>query len=120
MSILTALLATAHAEPPPPDLGALAGHERRTGTWMTAGGLVAAGGGVAIMSVGRGRSGEISTESLLESDLRSVGGGILLIGGITSTIIGVQHFAEAHSLRREERGLTLSILPTRVSLSGRF
>lgn len=117
-TVLTA--AWAAPLPPPVDLAAQERHERKTGIWMTTTGVLLAGGGVAVMSVGRGDPADISEETLLVSDLRSAGGAALLLGGITTTVIGTTHLAEARTLRREQRGLTFTFGGNHLALSGRF
>jgi hypothetical protein len=92
---------------------------RRSGTWLTVGGLAAVAGGVSVMTIGRGKPGELSEETLLVSDVRSLSGGLLLIGGITTAIVGANHLAEARAIRREQ-GLALSVTPSRLALVGWF
>lgn len=120
--MILSLLSAAWAAPAPPpiDLAEELRRERKLGIGYVAGGLVAAGGGVAIMSVGRGDPADISEETLIVSDLRSAGGAALLVGGVTATIIGASHLAEARSLRREQERLSVSIGWSSVALTGRF
>jgi hypothetical protein len=112
----------AAAAPPPvvPDPEAELHRYRSRGAVLTTIGAVSVGGGFALMSVGRGRSGEISSETQLESDLRSAGGGFLMIGGAAGLILGIRDLNEAHAIRREQKALTLTVGPDRLVLAGRF
>jgi hypothetical protein len=112
----------AAAAPPPPviDLEVERHRYQTRGAVLTTLGAVSAAGGFSLMSIGRGRSGEISTETQLESDLRSGGGAALLIGGAAGLILGVRDLNEAHAIRREQKALTLTVGPDRLVLAGRF
>lgn len=112
----------AAAAPPPPVIDPEVERQRyqRRGAVLTTIGAVSVAGGFSIMTIGRGRPGEISTETQLVSDLRSGGGAALLLGGATALILGVRDLNEAHAIRREQKALTLTVGPDRLVLAGRF
>ncbi|MEQ1572254.1 MAG: hypothetical protein ABMA64_41905 [Myxococcota bacterium] len=73
---------------------------RRSGSWATAGGATSLVAGVLVLSVGR-PPGELSDETQSVSDLRGLSGGVLLVGGLTSGLIGLNHLSESRAWREQ-------------------
>lgn len=72
----------------------------RTGAVELGVGLAALSTGVAVMLVGRGEPGAISTETQLTADLKSAGGAALLIGGFTTALVGGNTLGRARGYRK--------------------
>src|SRR5262245_19987252 len=73
------------------------------GTIEVAAGSAAIVGGVALLFVGRGNAGEISTESNGWHDARTIGGSVLILAGATTLAIGVDSLSRAGRLREQEQ-----------------
>jgi hypothetical protein len=122
MGLLWTLL-TARAEPPPlPRAPEELLQDARRLTWtggleLGAGaGLLA--GGVVVMLVGRGEPGSISTETQATSDIRSIGGATMLIGGLAFTLVGGNALSRASALREQAHSLQVTLGPG--GLQGQF
>lgn len=94
-------MSSAWAADPAVDADTRARQLNRTGAIEVTAGVAALASGVTVMLVGRGVPGEISTESQRTSDLKSVGGAVLLIGGFTTTLVGGNTLGKAHALREQ-------------------
>lgn len=113
------LATLAQASPPDPEALtpeaalARARNLQRAGLLEITAGTAATAGGLVVMLVGRGPPGEISTETQAVSDLRSIGGSSLLLGGLLTTLVGGDTLGRAKTARETARALSVSaILPT--------
>ncbi|MEQ1503516.1 MAG: hypothetical protein ABMB14_14865 [Myxococcota bacterium] len=91
-----------------------------TGALEVVGGAGAVAGGLVVLLVGRGAPGEVSTESQAVSDARSVGGSLLLISGLASTLVGVNQLQKAHTLRVRQAAVALDERGARLVVGGVF
>lgn len=71
----------------------------RTGTIELAAGGGSIVAGVLVLLAGRGKGGELSDEPLFVADLRSTGGALLGIGGLTFTLVGFNQMSRARQVR---------------------
>ncbi len=124
MPILTAvalLASTGFAAEPDPELLQQSKRQRRAGWLEIGGGATLVSGGLALMIAGR-PSGELSTEDPTVHELRTMSGIGLLLGGVTTMIVGTDSLRQAASSREA----ALSVTPEPVAqgagvrLSGRF
>ena len=83
---------------------------------MTAGGLelglgcAAVVGGLSVMLLGRGEPGAISDEEPFEQEARTLSGGVLVVAGLTSVLVGANQISKARSLR-ERASVSATVLP---------
>jgi hypothetical protein len=61
-------------------------------------------GGLGLMLVGRGPPGEVSDESNAVHDGRTIGGAVLVLGGLTSVALGIDSLSRGARLREQESG----------------
>jgi hypothetical protein len=109
--------------PPPPSPEELRQDARRltwTGGLELGGGLAALAGGTVLLLVGRGEPGSISTETQATSDMRSVGGAGLIIGGLAFSLVGGNTISRGMALREQANSLQVSVAPGGLRLQGRF
>src|SRR5688572_4082468 len=94
--------------------------------WLEVGiGTAAIVGGLSVMLVGRGAPGEISDEEPLEHEARTLTGGVVIIAGITSVLVGGSQIGKAKSLREKASASAMIVpFPTRhgagIALDARF
>ena len=79
--------------------------------WLEVGlGTAGVVGGLSVMLLGRGEPGEISDEEPLEHEARTLSGGVLVVVGITSVLVGANQLGKAKSLR-EKASLSAVVVP---------
>jgi hypothetical protein len=72
-------------------------------------GTAAIAGGLTLMLVGRGQAGDISDEEPFVHEARTIGGGVLIIAGITTVLVGANHLSKAKDMREREKVTTLVV-----------
>ena len=82
-----------------------------TAGWLGVGlGTAAIVGGMSVMLLGRGEPGAISDEEPVEHEVRTLSGGVLVVAGITSVLVGGNQLGRAKSLR-EKAALSAVVVP---------
>ncbi len=99
------------AEPTAEELRALAREHTTRGVAEVAAGLALTTGGVLALSLGRGDEGAVSREEPWLMDLRSVGGAVLTMGGLTTLVIGGNDVSIGRRLRLESASVTPALVP---------
>jgi hypothetical protein len=114
-----ALTASAQEAPLPDPLEEAALASRRG--WIGLGaGAAAFGTGLVVLTVGRGPPGELSTEDPLVSDIRSFGGGVLLVSGLAVGLVGSNWLVEARAWKEQAAEVEVAVSPGGVTVRGRF
>lgn len=87
---------------------------RRNGAWQLGLGTLAVAGGFGLLTIGR-PSNQISTETDVVREVRDISGVLLLIGGVTSAVVGVNSFERA---RQAKASAQVGIAPLLVPQGG--
>lgn len=109
----SAVAADGPVAPTPADEAEILALKHRNLGWAeVGGGSAAVVAGVCVLVVGRGKAGELSDETLIVSDLRSAGGAVLGIGGLTAVFLGFNQFSRARAIRESAMDpVTFAVTP---------
>jgi len=112
VALLMALLPALAADEDGKDMSYEARADRAlTAGWLEVGlGTAAVVGGLSVMLLGRGEPGAISDEEPLEHEVRTLSGGVLVVAGLTSVLVGGNQLGKAKSLR-EKASVTAVVVP---------